>query len=363
LSRRKILAIVGAIAIATGAIATWQILRPRSIGEVFSMEGLRAGSEIDVQGTITGIGRENTSYGPRAYLRLDGNTLCGGSAPWSAHLRADPNGSYAVGESYRTTLHFQAFSIDGDAAVWAPELACPFPVLHRSIAFVLDAAAGVGHMRLEYNRTDSVGWSRYDFQTGNSTGFDPNILPVDLLKALPFWEAVKGSPIDSVNEWREWSDVFYVMNTAALGPQNPGYSLADQMISLAAPVSTNGTLRFVDADSNGLVNSGDGLDVRFPPTASSNEWDSYLIRIGNFSFGPSNGSGVHLTLIGPAGPFEALAGEAGVSVVLLRESEWNLRPSDDIDTLSVKPADMHLDATGFHTADDGTATSRPTQSL
>src|SRR6266508_4016361 len=53
------------------AFAAWEILRPRSIGEVLSMEHLQAGSDISLQGRITAVGREISSYGPRVYLQLD----------------------------------------------------------------------------------------------------------------------------------------------------------------------------------------------------------------------------------------------------------------------------------------------------
>ncbi len=309
------LVIAVGVSIAIAAFATWQVLRPRSIAEVLSLEGLRAGSEIAVQGTITAFGRENTSYGPRAYVQLDGNTACSGPAPWTGNLLVDPNGSYTVGESLQATVHFEAFSIDGEAAVWAPELACPFPALYRAIAVVLDAASRVSNMVLAYNRTDVAGWSRYDFQTFNVTGYDPNVLPVDVLKALP--GSARGVPTDSANEWTERAAVFYVMAAAALGPQNPGFAVADRMTSLGAPASANGSLRFVDADSNGLVNTGDGLDVRLPATASSHAWQAYMVRIGNWSFGPVQGSGVHVIMVGPSGPLEEVP-EVGSSSLNLR---------------------------------------------
>lgn len=303
--RLRLLAIViGVALVAAGFGIWWQFIRPRTIAEVLAIEHLHPGDAIAVEGTITRVGRENTSDGPRVYLQLDGNTMCGGNASWLSNVQGDPGASYRIGDSYRTTLHFQSVAIDGDPAVWSPDLACPFPALHRSIGFVIDAASAVRELLLRYNGTDVAGWSRYEIWTRNATGFRPDALPVVLLKALPFWRGEV--PIDSAKDWVEWHGVFYVMTTAAHGAQNPGFAIADRMTSLAAGTSANGTLRFVDVDSNGLVNQGDRLEVRLPP-AASNAWDSYLIRMGDWStVGPQRGFGIRLILVGSTGPFEPL---------------------------------------------------------
>lgn len=313
-SRRKVLAILAAVAIAVAGIAAWQIVRPRSIAEVLSVEHFRARDEVSVQGTITSIVQEDSSYGPRVYLQLDDNAFCG-TESWN--LLGNPNGSYEIGDSYQTTLHLQAFSIDGDPGVWAPELACPFPALYRSIGVVIDAVSQVRDMLLVYNGTDANGWSRYEIRTQNETGYSPDLLPVVLLKALPF--KGPGSLIDSANQWKAVADRFYLMTSAALSPDAPGFSVADRMTSLAAPSSANGTLRFVDADSNGLVDSGDGVDIRLPSTGSPTGWDTYLVKIGNWSaFAPMPGAGVHIILAGPAGPLEVLSAAQPSSFLDLR---------------------------------------------
>src|SRR5256712_7821278 len=125
--RRKLIAILAAVAVAAAAFAAWEILRARSIGEVYAMSHLSAGAQIPLQGTITGVARENTSYGPRVYLQLDHSTVCGG--PASGDVLGDPNASYRIGDSYGTTLHLQSFTINGDPAVWTPQLVCHFPAL------------------------------------------------------------------------------------------------------------------------------------------------------------------------------------------------------------------------------------------
>ena len=305
-SRGKLIALLAAIAIVVAAFATWEILRPRSIAEVLSMEHLKAGDSIVVQGAITSIAQERTGLGNRVILQLDGNRSCGDGEPWSGSVLGDPNKSYAVGDSYQTTLHLQSFSINGDAAVWAPELACPFPALHRSIGVVIDAVSQVRDLWLVYNGTDGGGWSHYEIHAKNATGYQPDRVPAVLLKSLPFKGA--GNVIDSAKEWKSVADLFYLSISAAIGAESPpGFSVVDRMTSLALPSSVNGMLRFVDTDSDGLVNAGDRIDIRPPATGTSNGWNSYMIRIGNWSIGaPAYGSALHVFLVGPGGVLDAL---------------------------------------------------------
>jgi hypothetical protein len=312
-SRRKLIALLAAIAIVVAAFATWEILRPRSIAEVLSMEHLKAGDNIVVQGTITSIAQERTGLGTRVILQLDGNRFCGDSEPWSGSVLGAPNTSYAVGASYQTTLHLQSFSVNGDSAVWAPELVCPFPALHRSIGVVIDAVSQVRNLWLVYNGTDASAWSHYEIHAKNATGYQLDRVPAVLLKSLPFKGA--GNVIDSANHWKSVADLFYLSVSAAIGAESPqGFSVADQMTSLALPASVNGTLRFVDTDSNGLVNAGDRIDIRPSATGASNGWNSYMIRIGNWSIGaPAYGSAVHVFLVGPGGVIDALPGAATIT--------------------------------------------------
>jgi len=312
-SRRKLIALLAAIAIVVAAFATWEILRPRSIAEVLSMEPLKAGDNIVVQGTITSIAQDRTGRGTRVILQLDGDRSCGDGEPWSGSVLGDPNTSYAIGASYQTTLHLQSFSINGDSAVWAPELACPFPALHRSIGVVIDAVSQVRNLWLVYHGTDAGGWSHYEIHAKNVTGYRPDRVPAVLLKSLPFKGA--GNVIDSANHWKSVADLFYLSVSATIGAESlSGFSVADQMTSLAAPASVNGNLRFVDMDSNGLVDGGDRIDIHPPGMVTSNGWDSYMIRIGNWSAGaPAYGAAVHLFLVGPGGVLDALPSAATIT--------------------------------------------------
>jgi hypothetical protein len=307
--RKKIAVVLLAIAVIGGSWFTWDsFIRPRTIREVLEGGPYQPGAEVRVAGTITGIHREETSYGPIVALELaDPSWLPFWEQPLRTcergSVRGDPTTPYNIGDRFETVLHFDSYRLNGDSAVWAPELVCPFPTLHRSIGVVLDASSQTAGMLLAYNGSDPDGWSRYEISTQNSS--NPGVLPVVLLKALP-----AGNTIDSAKRWTEASERFYLMASAALGPDASGSSVADQMTSLAALTSANRSLRFVDVDANGLVYLGDRLDVHFPPTGSSNGWDAYILRIGNWSAGaPADVRGVHVILVGPTGPMEILLGD------------------------------------------------------
>src|SRR3989475_12235158 len=73
-----------------------------------------------------------------------------------------------------------------------------------------------------------------------------------------------GAPIDSFARWIDFGGLQYL---GALGAYSE-FPIVDEMSSLAAGISRNGSLRFVDANRNGLVDDGDRLDVNLAATGS-----------------------------------------------------------------------------------------------
>ncbi|HYR80699.1 MAG TPA: hypothetical protein VEN80_00155, partial [Thermoplasmata archaeon] len=151
--RRVILVIaVSAIVVAAGFLVWEVFVRPRSLAEVYGFDHWSPGSTVTIVGTITSIERQNTSYGPEVYLGLDGGPGCAGVPS----VVGDPTAKYEIGARFQTTLHFQRYTINGDPAVSAPELQCPFPLTLRAIGTVLDAGSlYAGRLFLVYNGTAS----------------------------------------------------------------------------------------------------------------------------------------------------------------------------------------------------------------
>lgn len=313
--RRRVLLVlvVAAAVVAASFFVWWGFIRPRTIAEVFNFDHFQPGAAVTVAGTITGIYPESTSYGPKVALQLDGYSQldkyaqleyfspCNGTG----QVFGDPNTTYAIGQTFQTTLHFQDYTINGDPAVWAPELACPFPLTFKAIQAVDDAVSRVAGLTLVYNSTESGGWVDYSIFTANAVPYNLRVLPVTLRKSAPVEKAnpvfPNGSAVDSPLRWVTLSEIQYV----GLVGSSRVFPIVDQMGSLVDGTSVNGSLRYIDTNGDHMLDDGDRLDIRLPPTSSANSWDTYVVEIGGLFF--SNRTYVaaqHYILDGPDGPTE-----------------------------------------------------------
>jgi len=315
--KRRVLLVlvVAAVVVAAGFVVYWEFIRPRTIAEVFDFEHFQPGTSVTVQGTITGIYRENTSHGPKVALQLDGYTQldkyaqleyyspCNGTG----QVFGDPNATYAIGQTFQTTLHFQDYTINGDPAVWAPELACPFPLTLKAIQAVEDAVSRVVGLILAYNGTESGGWQDYSIFTANAVRYNLSVLPVALRKSSPVEKGnpvfPAGSAVDSALRWVTLSEIQYLGLTGS----SRVFPIVDQMGSLVDGTSVNGSLRFMDTNRDHMLDDGDRLDVRLPPTSSANSWDTYVVEIGGMFFANRTYvASMHFILNGPDGPLDPL---------------------------------------------------------
>jgi hypothetical protein len=302
-TRRIFLAIsLSGIVVAAGFVVWDLFVRPRSLAEVYGFGRWTPGSTVAIEGTITSIVRENTSYGPEVYLGLDGGSEC----PNSPNVVGDPTATYAIGARFQTTLHFQRYTINGDPAVSAPELRCPFPQALEALGTVLDSASlYAGRLFLVYNGTEPNGTIHYEIVTANGAAYPPDTLPATLRKSTPLQGSdpilPAGGPIDSFARWIDFGGLQYL---GTLGAYQE-FPIVDEMSSLAAGISRNGSLRFVDANRNGLVDDGDRLDVNLAATGSSTTWDTYQLMIGGLFAAPETYvSCTRFILNGPLGPFD-----------------------------------------------------------
>lgn len=307
--RRRVLLVVAvaAVVVVAGFVVWWGFLRPRTIAEVFAFDHFQAGSAVTVAGTITGIYRENTTYGPRVALQLD-KYECNITGFLSLHnVFGDPNATYSIGQTFQTTLHFQSYTINGDPAVTAPELACPFPDFLTSVQASQDGVSRVAGLALVYNATGPGGWLDYKVFTANQARYNLTVLPVTLRKAAPVPKGTPmfptGSAVDSPDRWTALAGIQLV---GSLGSSSV-FPIVDQTRSLVDGTSANGSLRYVDSNGDHMLDDGDRLDVRIPPTSSPNSWDTYLVQVGNLFFNnPTYVADQHFILNGPGGPLEPL---------------------------------------------------------
>jgi len=316
--KRRVILVIAVSAIVVGAgFLVWEVfVRPRSLAEVYGFDHWSPGSTVTVVGTITSIERQNTSYGLEVYLGLDGGAGCAGVPS----VAGDPTATYEMGARFQTTLHFQRYTINGDPAVSAPELQCPFPLTLRAIGTVLDAGSlYAGRLFLVYNGSASNGTVHYEIVTANGAAYPPATLPATLRKSQPLQGSdpilPAGAPIDSFARWIDFGGLQYL---GALGAYSE-FPIVDEMSSLAAGISRNGSLRFVDANRNGLVDDGDRLDVNLAATGSPNAWDTYQLIIGGFFAAPETYVAcTRFILDGPMGPLDVPLPERRDSHVKLR---------------------------------------------
>ncbi len=302
--RALLVLVVAAAVVSAGFVVYWEFIRPRTIAEVFAFSHFQPGTSVVVQGTITGIYRENTSYGPKVFLALDTESECNGTG----QVFGDPNATYAVGQTFQTTLHFQSYTMNGDPAVSAPELACPFPDLPYGISTVLNTVSEVDGILLLYGGTTPDGWLRYNIVSQDGLLYNGSVLAVTLRKSPSIVGLgptfPPGSAIDSIDRWTTLFSVEYIRVAGGFS----GAPTVDRMASILSPSSENGTLRFVDADHDGQVGDGDHLDIRLPATGSPTAWDTYLLQVGELLGGtPTYVGAVHYLINGPYGPLETSA--------------------------------------------------------
>ncbi len=309
--RRTVLVLlVAVVVVAAGFVVYWEFIRPRTIAEVFAFEHFQPGTSVAVQGTITGIYRENTTYGPRVALQLDHSTGCNPIGLTTGfdtgQVFGDPNATYSIGQTFQTTLHFQSYTINGDPAVSAPELACPFPTGFTSLRNLWDLISRIQGILLLYNGSMPGGWQDYRILTRNGEAYNLSTLPVTLERC----ERVVGTtarfpPGSAVDSAASWGVLLTILTYEAAGGGPSIFSpLADRMASLRDGTSVNGSLRFIDANADGMLDNGDRFDIRLPPTTASNAWATYLLQIGaaNVSYSGS----ARILINGPQGPLEAL---------------------------------------------------------
>ncbi|TLZ72463.1 MAG: hypothetical protein E6K10_02495 [Methanobacteriota archaeon] len=278
--RAAVVLLAIALILASGWFA-WELLRPRTIREVMQTDPWAAGATVDLEGEITGISRVNTSLGREVYLELDHYSTCGPIVPGAAwDVRADPNGTYRIGDRFRTTVHFVAHTFNGDPAVVAPELPCPFPVLPWAIGAVWDTVSAVAGFALLYRETDTNGWARYEVLTTSGDSYRPAVLPLTLRRSPAVLAQDPGlrarGSINSASAWEGAMALQYLLVSGNFR----NAPIVDEMASLLDGTSRNGTVRYADADGNGWLDDGDWIDLRPSDPGTPTAYDTYMVQVG-----------------------------------------------------------------------------------
>jgi len=97
----------------------------------------------------------------------------------------------------------------------------------------------------------------------------------------------------------------------------------DFMGSLEDGISQNGTIEFVDANSNGLLDDYDYFNINISPTPGETIIDNYLFNLGNglIYYGETDGSGVKYIINWNNGAIETITQRLALGYVSHEENE------------------------------------------
>jgi len=273
--------------------------RPYTPEEVYLHEHWKDGDVRDVEGTITEIHYFNTTYGREVYLQLADKkaTSCAGVGG-IGFIRGDINRQYAVGETFRTTLHFKTFRFSNLQGVWAEELVCPIPAFLHAIGIFIDSVAlsmGISLIPEEMNET---GWMYYDVKTWGGQGYPLHVVNVQLAKAV-YDSPGEFQALDGASGWLDVDIAEYHWTYDGY----PSMPVIDEMLSLDEGTSRNETIRYSDMNGNNLLDTGDKIVLHLE-SLSGFQYQTYLISFGGGFTCCGYVCGIKYILNGPNGPYE-----------------------------------------------------------
>ncbi len=261
-----------------------------------------SGDSVELTGTITGIEKINTSYGPMTLLKLDKPIPYRWGIPsddyFLCYLIGNNSKEYEIDDQIHVTLHFEEYQFNGNKIVTAKELYSPL-FLPTSIATALDAFSFFAGFELIFHSVDENGNVMYEIFTPNGDQYFLDIFNVSLLKGEEYSD---DAVYDHVTE-KNFFQKEYVSVTSCYQDNER----IDFMDSLENGVSQNALIRYTDLNSNGLLDDHDLFTVNITPTADEYKIDSYLLLIGTEDLSLENiASGVKYIFNWYKGAFEQL---------------------------------------------------------
>jgi hypothetical protein len=267
-SKKKIalVIIIGIILILS--FTTWFFVFRTVRLEQLAIQYYSPGDEVKVGGIITDIEKHNTSYGPLTLLTLDESFV---SEMYK--IVVDNDIEYKIGDWFQTTFHFEEYDFNGNKIITAKELYLSY-MLPISIGVVMDAVSFLGGFRLIPLSNDSTGATYYEVFMRNGDEYPLDRFNVSIKKGQSF---TNGSA-----DHRTFPALFAYEYLSLSGDYRDSETL-DFMDSLEDSVSQNGTMEFIDVNSNGLLDDHDKLKLNLPPTKDEFSIETYCISIGGAS--------------------------------------------------------------------------------
>jgi hypothetical protein len=243
----------------------WIFAGPKTIREVFvnydkeknSFRTYKNGDTVWLYGKITDIKYYNTTYGNYSLLTFDDTPKINDAV---AGVFVRSKSSYHVGNYQSITLHFMKYHYNNDTFIAAEELFTPLYSYPFSIEEVIKGVGWVGGIVLVPMPTvSSMEYTIYLTTDPQQTGYPLNLFSLTL---------TKGSHYGG-------QDVRDLQSPSAVSGNYPGKSL-DQNENLSGP-SLNGIVEFKDVINPGMMDIGDKIVIKLPPTMTKYRFDSYLL--------------------------------------------------------------------------------------
>ena len=231
----------------------------------YSFKSFSPGDTVTLTDKVLSAYLLPTSYGEFTVVTVgDGH-----SETVTVMLHGDQKTKYQIGSTVSVPIHIDRYYYNDIPFVWSDVAIAPLPIM-LAMSEVFEAISMVAGIEI------------HAAPNGSSDG------------RLQFsWNL--GLPLAMFNLTITKASYPYLSESAILGSEwHPG--LIDEMKPIHAGRSKNGTLNFIDANFNGLLDGADAMDLDLPSTRDEFHLDTYVMNI----HGPLNG--VAYIVVGNEGP-------------------------------------------------------------
>jgi hypothetical protein len=247
-------------------IGGWMFLGPKNIRQVYagfdnkkmSFTNHNGGDTVNLQGKITKIEYYNTTYGNYSLLTLDDTPKINDLA---VGVFVISKSSYRVGNSISITLHFKKYQFNNDTFIAAEELFTPLYFYIFNLETVVRGIGVVGGITLVPMPTATgMEFTIYLPMDPQRSGYPLNLFSLSLTKGNHFGIA----------------DIIDLQTVSRAGAENHYGSGVDMNENLSGP-SLNGIVEFKDVVNPGMLDTGDKISLKLPPTTDQYSYNSYVL--------------------------------------------------------------------------------------
>jgi|GEM_PF-1283198 len=290
---RKFVAIVVVVILIVSSVLVWFVFfRPISLREL-SLRHYDVGESVTIKGTVTDIYTLNTSHGPLTLLSLDGYY----DDEYGYYYRVLTNEeTYDINDTYQSSIEFVEYNFNGHTIITTKELFDTYLLLPTAMGVVLDAVAYVGGIYLNPISTGN-GTTQYEVITNSGDQYPLNMINVSLrmenanISNTSIYDIYNNTGLYNPYEdqdiqlepvdHRTFPILYAIEYVYGMTSYDDDYHHEiDFMDSLANGISDNGLVRYIDVNSNYLLDNSDIFELYIPPTPDEYTLESYFLQIG-----------------------------------------------------------------------------------